>query len=249
MIRGVWWNDDPNQLLNFPNHLTWATRMKIGERIARRRPGSIGGTYRMQHRSHYGDLQFLHAMANNDGETAADTQRRILEWMQFAYQIALNRISPQTRLGQIDLPVTRNAFRNQRGWTVDYLFAPVYRLDPVGDVALGSMLHAVQDSYAAGHAKRAFGSSPACPAGRVVQFHSFVKQDSDAHGVEDLRTALTRDMTERFTPGNNPVEASARLIAFVRRRADWETEVEPYLRNNLFCIDSDAELSGPGRFE
>jgi hypothetical protein len=69
LIRGVWWNDDPEQLLNSINYPRFAVNMKRAERDART-PGEITPQSRMQYRSHYGDLQFLHAMATADGEPA-----------------------------------------------------------------------------------------------------------------------------------------------------------------------------------
>lgn len=256
LIRGVWWNDDPNQLLNRIHYLTWQVRMEDAESIARHgrnlrgQSRRINSTYYMQYRSHFGDLQFLHAQAAQDGELPGVTQQRILNWMQFAYAIAIEEIGPEKTLAEVNLPVTRDFFGNQSGWTVAFLFEPRihFRTGRFGDLALGSMLHVVQDSFAAGHNHREYGGGAGCEHGRVVQFTSYIGQDSDKHGAEDTRAALLRNMQTRFTPLHNPVEASARLITFVRRKADWQTVVEPYLRNNLFCVGSDAVPAGPGDF-
>jgi hypothetical protein len=43
--------------------------------------------------SHYGRLQFMHAMAGPLDPTAEDTHRRILEWARFAYRVASKRQS------------------------------------------------------------------------------------------------------------------------------------------------------------
>lgn len=256
LIRGVWWNDDPNQWLYSWHYPKWLGYMKDAESIAttgrnlRGQRRQINATYLMLYRSHYGDLQYLHAMANADGEDPRTTRDRILDWMEFAYKVATEQISDETTLDRIDLPIVRAFFINQPGWTVGRLFAPKYYLrdEPFGDLALGSMLHVVQDSFARGHAVRTFEASTACPNGRVRQFHSFVRQDSDKHAVEDFRPALLRDFQGRFTAAQNPVEGSAQLIAFARRKADWHGEVEPYLRDNLFCLGDDAIPSGPGEF-
>src|SRR5438876_120090 len=39
-------------------------------------------------RSHFGDLQPIHAMASQDGETAAKTQKEIMMWEEFTWRVA-----------------------------------------------------------------------------------------------------------------------------------------------------------------
>ncbi|WP_147451274.1 hypothetical protein [Corallococcus llansteffanensis] len=45
-------------------------------------------------RSHYGDLQFFHAMANQPNESADVVRARILAWAQFLYGVATSEIAP-----------------------------------------------------------------------------------------------------------------------------------------------------------
>jgi len=254
LIRGVWWNDDPNQLFYVVGYPTWIIWMNDAKRIAledRNLPSEsrrINSTYKMQYRSHYGDLQFLHAQANDAGEAPSVTQGKILGWMEFAYRVAIGEIPPERLLGEIDLSLVRASFERQPGWTVNRLLAPKYRLnrDSIRDVALGSMLHVVQDSFAVGHNRRAYDAVGNCPHGRIVQFTSYLVQDPDRHAEQDTRAALLENMRSRYSRLHNPVEASARLIMLARGRADWTTQVEPYLRNNLFCVGPDAEASGAG---
>jgi hypothetical protein len=262
LVRGVWWNDDPEQLLNSVHYATWAIRQRHARSVASvdrdrsGQPPTIDARYRMQYRSHYGDLQFLHAMANANGDSAADVQRRILQWAQFAYAVAMAEIPPETKLADIDQPIIRSAFATRPGWSVGYLFAPKYVLRdrpesvtgrrPIASIALGSILHLIQDSYSAPHAKRVYAASEECRSGRVVQFHSYIGQDPDLHGPHDTRASLERN--RQFTERQNPIEASARLIWFANRRADWTRVVEPYLRQQVFCVGPDAELSSAGDF-
>lgn len=255
VIRGIWWNDDPNQLFYVVGYPTWYAWMEDAESIARTgrnlrgQQRRINATYKMQYRSHFGDLQFLHAQANADHEAPAITQARILAWMEFAYGVAIERIPPERTLGEIEQPLIRASFENQAGWTVNHLFAPKYilRSEPFRDLPLGSMLHVVQDSFAAGHNRRAYDSAGGCANGRVIQFTSYIHQNSERHGEADTRAALLDGIANRYNRLHNPVEASARLIMFVHAKADWATQVEPYLKN-LFCIGPDAEPSGPGDF-
>lgn len=253
LIRGVWWNDDPNQLLWRFDHLTWVFWMNDAHRVAttgRRwfgRRAELNQTFKMQYRSHYGDLQFLHAMANGDGEPAADVRERVLLWARFAWRVSTGEIPIATRMDAIDDELVRRHFSRQPGWTVNHLFGPKYRwsAETMPQVALGSILHMVQDSFSRAHVERGYAPSARCPAGRIIEFHAYGGQDPGLHGRADTRAALAGDgdQTDRM----NPVEASAVMLAFWRERADWSTVVEPWLRDVAFCLDG-SRSSGPGPF-
>ena len=251
LIRGVWWNDDPNQHLFGVHYATWVLWMRDAKGIATKGRNWLGGRtligpgYKMQYRGHYGDLQFLHAMANADGDAAKDVQARTIEWIEFAYAVATEQVGPDTLLGDLRLPAARN-FTRQSGWSVHYLFAPKFTLGQasIKEVALGSILHVVQDSYSRAHADRSYGPSARCPNGRIVEFHAYGHQDSDRHNVADTRASWQGNSDYR--PDNSPVQASAQILRFARERADWETVVKPYLLERLFCIDDDARASSPG---
>jgi len=253
LIRGVWWNDDPNQLLYAAGYATWYAWMKDGKSIAKRgrnlrgQPMEIGPTYKMLYRSHFGDLQFLHAMATTNGEKAIDTQAQIIAWTEFAYKVAIGEIPADRELQEVNLPFIQTTFANQPGWTVSHLFAPKYVLRgrPVGELALGSILHLVQDSFAGAHAERSQAPSVGCSSGRITQFYSYADQDADLHSAEDTRASLAK---YAYPSVQNPMEASARLILFARNKTDWSRHVEPYLRQHLFCVGADSIESGPGRF-
>lgn len=241
LIRGVWWNDDPNQLLNSVHHATWLIYMKDGARLSKI-PGRINATYKMQYRSHYGDLQFLHAMASQDGEAPMETQRDIMNWMEFAYAVSTKHLDAQRKLGQVKMPVMEEYFTYQSGWSINYLFRPKYFLrgDSLPDNALGTMLHVVQDSFAGGHLKRDPSPSSACQLGSIVQFRAYQTSDSDKHSIADQKPAL-------LATDQHLVDVSARLIRMQREGADWTTVVKPFLEN-VFCIDERSIPSGPGEY-
>lgn len=253
LIRGVWWNDDPNQLLFAARQAKWLAWMRDAHGIAtngenwKGRKAAIGPDYNMTYRSHYGDLQFLHAMASRDGETAAATQQGILLWAEFAFLTATGRLDLETTMNRV-MPVgLQPYFQQQSGWTVNYLFAPKYQLKGVQHkyaMATGSLLHLVQDSYSAAHVQRAFDASERCPLGRIVQFHSYSHQDPDLHAAADLRSAWQE---RQFTAAQDPVNVSATLLAYIDQNADWNT-VRDYLEDTVFCVDSDAVDAGPGEF-
>lgn len=253
LIRGVWWNDDPNQLLFAGTHAHWLAWLKDADHIAKKqrnlkgREAKITPGYYLHYRSHYGDLQFLHAMAAAPKDDPAMTRGHLIDWARFAYGVATGEIDPELTMERLDTPIARSHFKQQPGWTVNYLFAHRYRLTQPNyarDMALGSLLHLVQDSYSEAHTRRSFEPSDRCPAGRVLEFHSYTPQNPDKHGGADSRAAWS---ARPFTAAQNPVNASATLIHFARSGADWGT-VEQYLTGTVFCLDSDAQPASGGPF-
>ena len=243
LIVGLWWNDDPRQFLYGKAVLSAALQWSDAQHSARQVRRSGGRhwhptMHRLIYRSHFGDLQFLHSMAATRGEPAAETQQRVIAWLAFAYGVATGSIPPGTRLGDLPPPL-RDSFAAERSWTVAELFKPRSGMNhlPIGELALGSVLHVAQDSFSSSHTTRDMAPTAACRAGSITKFHFFLDQKTDAHRAADSRAALHRDIATRFTPLQNPVEASARLIVLARRRADWASVVEPYLRSTLFCLE------------
>lgn len=252
LIRGVWWNDDPDQLLFAGRQGVFGVWLKDAKRIARtgrnlrlQRVTPIGPDYHVTYRSHYGDLQFIHAMAAADAQRPETTRSDALAWAEFAYAVATGRLDPETKMSRVPVSRIAELFRSRPGWTVNYLFAPKYRLRESGytrDMAAGSLLHLVQDSYSAAHTKRAFDATPTCPFGRVLQFYSYTHQDPDSHAAQDTRSGW---QSGSFTDAQDPVNASATMLAYMRAGVEWEI-VKPYLENVVFCVDSDATLADPG---
>lgn len=166
-VRGAVWNDDPACLLfdeGSPHNLVysegieWAAHFKTAEFGGMSRSNVIG-------RSHFGDLQFLHAMASSEGESPLTTKGKILMWMEIAYKLAVNAtdVTADVKLGDV---VT-----SSRGPQLGSFFDAESK--PSGDAtlrnlldchhhssaniqhrALGSCFHLLQDSYALGHTRR-----------------------------------------------------------------------------------------------
>lgn len=247
LIVGVWWNDDPRHFLHDNQIVSAALQWSDAQHSARQMRRFNGGyahphMRRLLYRSHFGDLQFLHAMAGRSTETAGETQHRIIRWFAFAYGVATGAVAQDLKLSQLAPPLS-GAFADERGWTVERLFKPRASMSelPLSELALGSMLHVAQDSYSSSHTARDMAPTQACRQGRITEFHSFLHQDTEQHREQDSRAALHHSTAMSFTALQNPVEASARLILLVRRRADWSSVVEPYLRSTLFCLDPSAQ--------
>lgn len=182
-------------------------------------------------RSHLGDLQFIHSMASADGESPQDTRDKILGWAELSWGVVRGDLKLETWLKDVEVPVVHQHF-GTTGWRVQDLFAlgdPSLRAH-VSDVAFGSLLHMVQDSFAAGHVDRldpAGGArcqdGPQRAPGPIMEFHSYTHQNSDSHALADTRQAF---LDRRLTP--DVVDVGRVLVALRADNAPWE-QVKDYL--------------------
>jgi hypothetical protein len=100
----------------------------------------------------------------------------------------------------------------------------------VSDVAFGSLLHMVEDSFAAGHVERMEPANGAqCPStphrapGPIKEFHAYTHQSTSKHADADTRKAF---INNRLTP--DVVDVGRTLVAMRKAEAKW-AEVETYL--------------------
>jgi hypothetical protein len=269
--RGVRWNDDPLKLLDYGSRYpAFVGYLMHAKRIAKARPAKIDATYNSLYRSHFGDLQFLHAMARVEGEPAAETQARMLLWAEFTYQVWLGEIDLQTELSQVSVRGVPELFPGKR-WTVRRLFSmncdtPTsgcrepgadYTDELIRQTALGSLLHMIQDSYSAGHTERLGPTLEPRAEGLVVdfgsikRFHSYAKQDERLHKLSDARPGWAKSALA--FQGRNPVSDSARLLQLAglganKASADW-MKVRDFLVHWAFEIEdprsaADSQVTG-----
>ncbi len=270
ILAGVRWNDDPpfrfkkNQgnfsgcepektirLVTFPR--CWANVYKHGEKKAKKGKKLNADNATLLVRSHFGDLQFLHAMASSDGENATDVQARILTWSEFTWRTALGEFHLSMLVK--DVPVVGIAdFFGSSGWSIQDLFAlgnPLVRKpENLSELAFGSLLHMVEDSFADGHVDRAMpDESVKCLGtannhsmpGKIREFHSYVNQDSARHADGDTRSAFSANWSG---PRPNVVDVGRTLYDYYVRRVSWD-EVKPYIQC-IFTLESDARFSSAG---
>jgi hypothetical protein len=214
---------------------------------------SAGNHASLLARSHFGDLQFLHAMASQDGEAAAETQRRVLMWAEFCWKVATGAYALGTRLQDVDIPGFADFF-GKSGWTVQDLFTVGNdALRPhISEVAFGSVLHAVEDSFARGHVQRenpsaaaACSALPQFPAPpRILEFHSYAHQDEHKHAQADTREAFE---LESRTDSPSVVPVGRPLRDFFQSRASWEA-VRPYFDCVFAVVDPEAKASPGAEF-
>jgi hypothetical protein len=256
VIAGVRWNDDPPFQLN-PNqakHTSCKTSYKDGrpmtirfitqprcwaelflaadkqKRDAKKR-FDLANQSALPLRSHFGDLQFVHSMASSDGEDPVETRSKILGWAEATWGVVRGKHKLGTWLRDINVPVVQQFFGSS-GWRVQDLFTlgdPSLR-PYVSDVAFGSLLHMVEDSFAAGHVERMEPANGAkCPGslhrapGPIKEFHSYTRQSTSKHADADTRKAF---INNRLTP--DVVDVGRTLVALREAEAEW-AEVETYL--------------------
>lgn len=278
VIYGVRWNDLPpfklspeegnctylgksckvSETIRFSTQpLCWYCLFKDAEKKAQTKPivgcSKTAGTQRgnVMTRSHFGDLQFLHAMASEEGVHPGATRAKVLDWLEFAWKVASREIKPDTFLRDIENPTLQEHFGCTQ-WRVSdlYILGRQDKLLPyLHHVAFGSVLHTVQDSFAAAHATR----EPAPPSKtckdttlpqprRIVEFHTYASQDGHLHDDQDSREAMTRVSIAEKWP--DAVEATRTLAQFYDDRARW-AEVQPYMQC-LFEMADERHNSSPG---
>lgn len=216
-------------------------------------PGEVVGN--VMTRSHFGDLQFLHAMASDEGIPASVTQAEVLDWLEFAWKVSARQINGARLLRDVPIATIQQRF-GCTGWTVADLYirgrqdAASGLAPKLHHIAFGSVLHTVQDSFAAGHVEREAGGATeeVCPGSsypqppRVIEFHAYGHQDPALHDAADTRAAMTSEHTVEGWP--DAVAASRNLAQLHEDLAPWD-EVQPYLRC-LFELSSQSRASSAG---
>ncbi|PVH71443.1 hypothetical protein DL98DRAFT_660642 [Cadophora sp. DSE1049] len=270
LIRGIFWNDDPENLL---------FRLKVDDNFSKSRGvyfyfeyknirsyisaflGAIGITpldprlnlrpenFNMIWRSHFGDLQFLHAMASKPGESPVETSDKILLWVEIMYKLSLvgSGLTNNTKIDSV--PVSRNQFRLDTFFredtspsntsTLSTLLAPmeVYSKLDLRRRALGSILHIVQDSYAKGHTRRDVVQKASTDQlqdvrlGKILEFFIYTEDDEKLHGkFDDYKVEKFRTYDEWGTVwgGKDAIEQCTKLLSFWSAQTAWEDGVKQW---------------------
>jgi hypothetical protein len=155
-MRGLIWNDDPSCFL-FEDNEESNTVFADGTEWAR--SFLNGPPSCLTQRSHFGDLQFLHSMASGDNEDANTTKANLLGWLEVMYKLAIG-IDEVNETDRLDsrFPTRFSGSSDPSGDKNlrDLILGSQksYRKIDIRKRALGSCLHAVQDSHAVGHTLR-----------------------------------------------------------------------------------------------
>jgi hypothetical protein len=245
-MRGVFWNDDPCAQL-FSESISNPLRPSLGLawffdfRLA---SSENSGNFSkldcpLLGESHFGRLQFLHAMANSDDIAAEVTQEEVLAWISVTYRIATGRLDARQPLSAD--PVAAKLLGDVAALSAMRLFRDATPSE-TRQRALGSLLHLVQDSFALGHVERQ-------DLGPIVQFLSYRNQNSKKHAHDDAwQQGETDEARILATPGAaEAIDACAKIVAMYVKNASW-SEVESHLRQGPFRLGSPTHPSGPGKF-
>lgn len=263
VVWGVRWNDDPPFRMvrggancRYEQTIRAGTQPKCwyelftdGEKRAA--AGEVFGPgYALLYRSHFGDLQFLHAMASRDGEAPETTRRNILMWAEYTWGLAIGSLSPTQYIRNLGVPGLAALFRGELSSTALFaLGVPEFqRTERIAEVAFGSLLHVVQDSFSRAHVTRDEATGAMCEGidyfqapGAIRQFHSYGRQNHKTHDLADEADALRRHMLEE----SPTVFSVGRALNALRRRGSTWPEAAVYI-NCLFALSPAAQPAGPG---
>jgi hypothetical protein len=243
-MRGVIWNDDPECLFfnsNSGRTDDWSWGDKFGLAFIKYKSAARSGTFYsngspLLARSHFGDLQCLHAMAAGDGVEPSVTQGEILLWCEFFYTISAGRIDKDT-------PLSATLGGKMRRWfagsslTVGELFK-VENIGNVRDRALGALLHLIQDSFSSSHVQRNEQKE-------IERFYCYTHQDPSRHrecdkmpdgGLDDLPGAKAA------------IDACTLVLKYASQLWPWR-KLKEDLINNVFKLSPNPMKSDPGDFD
>ncbi|KAG0306239.1 hypothetical protein BGZ98_002747 [Dissophora globulifera] len=275
-FRGVVWNDDPmNELFcnnkddNFErgSGIAWAKYFAPAKFLSIDYT-ALGAIDRRNliARSHFGNLQFLHAMADKAGEAPQETQKKVLVWIEVMYKVAIGQISVDTKLRDVQIPGNndqdryplRRLFDNDTQPcdtdTIHTLLTSNHEYKNVKHDrrALGSCLHIIQDSYARGHCRRNKLPGFYSPErfGTISTYHTYSGQDSHEHEhfdyckvpMEEINCANIAEFKD-MDGATDAIHACTRLINYWINKTPWEGAVQDWFTNQLFVVGANATHS------
>lgn len=259
IIFGTWWNDDPLMLM-WGQGWDLINGMRSMEKFferATRYPGSLKNLTVDKKQSlgwhtHFGRLQHLHFMTDLPMSSEFREKRlksttdRALQWMQFAFKVAkqsdgfrpADPLDPVT-VDELELPsLALNFGVKESNVKVRTLFARsgvAGRDARTADVALGSMLHILQDSFSPAHTCRVLGTIEGKPAAILRDVYNYDGQDQKNHKELDGFPGWLRHYakTGEHEYANDPIAVGAWVIYAVDRGLSWD-KVEEHLRATIF---------------
>jgi hypothetical protein len=258
--RAVRWPDDPLRQLS-----SAAGVVRYGRSMSSSCPRIVRETAAIDRMSltcasHFGPLQFFHAMASANRESAEQTRARILDWADLTYRIAIGQVPMSTNIcsyfranpSDISPSFTFDdpaicAPGDPREWTFAAFFSQecdsptsTTDCDRVSEeqamaAARGALLHVIQDSYSQSHAARGRPLATGGYRPRVVcrlptSFYNYLGQAG--HGDADSQPEFDQTCGQG-AEADDVITASAMALQFLNRRAD-PGELNCYLQARVF---------------
>jgi hypothetical protein len=256
----VRWPDDPLRQLS-----STAGTLRYGRSMTSSCPRSVRETAAIDRMSltcasHFGPLQFFHAMASANGEAAEQTRARILDWADLTYRLAIGRVPLSTNIcswfrdNPSDISPSFSfddpeicAPGDEREWTLATFFGQACdsatntaNCDRLGEeramaAVRGALLHVIQDSYSQSHAARGRALAGGGYRPRVVcrlpsGFYNYLGQAG--HGDADSQPEFDQTCGAG-AEADDVITASAMALHFLDRRAD-PGEFSCYLQARVF---------------
>ncbi|OHE98689.1 hypothetical protein CORC01_05955 [Colletotrichum orchidophilum] len=266
-MRGLLWSDDPLCLL-FNDSRESNSELALGDKFLA--DFYAGAPSSLTQRSHFGDLQFFHAMAAQSNEDPHDTKANMLSWLEIIYKLAIGvQDVRETDSLAGRFPTRFSSSSDPSGdASLRQLFlgrTPSYRKINISKRAFGHCLHMVQDSYAVGHTLRRLSNSGDLDGkddegfvrfkpgkfarlGPIITFHTYSGQSKrHAHYDESKQPRNPRDLDSfnHIIGARDAIEKSIKLINFYAQKTKWEDGVRGFLANEVFVLDPNATLSNP----
>lgn len=258
--RAVRWADDPLRQLGSATGV-----LRYGRSMTSSCPRIVRETIAIDRMSltcasHFGPLQFFHAMTSASRETAEQTRARILDWSDLLYRLALGQVPMSTNICSYFRANPSNISPSftfddpaictpgsPGEWTFAVFFGQecdsatnTTNCDRVSEeqamaAVRGALLHVIQDSYSQSHAARGRPLSSGGYRPRVVcrlpnSFYNYLGQAG--HGDADSLP----EFDQTCGPGaeaDDVITASAMALHFLGRRAD-PGEFNCYLQARVF---------------
>lgn len=276
LIYGTWWNDDPLMLLwgQGSDIRSGAMRFRnfFSEKTQDKYPGgrlkcNVDRSESFGWNTHYGNLQYLHFMSNSSGDvnlstSLTETKKQAENWIKFAYSVAssesgymYNDKLKTSDLKTLGLPSLKEnlCLNDSNNITVRTLFSrhdfpDERRKNMVPDIALGSILHVMQDSFSPAHTCRI----------KVLRNHEYYavlariynyneqKNEKDKHTFLDRYPSWLLDYTRTGTHeyANDPIILGAWVIKAIDDGLEWD-KVKAHLDETIFSMElTDEEKKG-----
>ncbi|WCP69645.1 hypothetical protein LYZ37_16635 [Vibrio tubiashii] len=202
LVLGVRWNDDPLHM--FRLHSVTASAL-FAHSCKRKTAEKINVQWDLFYRSHCGDMQFLHAMASKKQESAQETYQKLEAWLEFTYKTSTGSLPTDLRFRSVHFRMSPQAAATFKAvmihpnggrslWRAEGMFSfdctrswfggeieceyIKFSKENIRNIALGSLLHVIQDSYSESHTQRD-------TSGKIVRFGAYTMQDKGEHAKKD----------------------------------------------------------------
>lgn len=236
LLSGVEWNDDPRQLIRKLGYDHGVSNIKkFSNLISKESPEND-----ITIRSHYGDMQFLHAMRPKgmEGSSPEDVKAIVYEWIRNTYAVAKGDIAYDKKISETYF---YKYFKEEDGYyQISDIFDPrkffvVQKYDvAIQRLASGSILHIIQDSYSSSHAIRNPDNS--------WNLEGFFHYPNDNHCLSDTGSTGNKENIEQA------IKTSTEYMLLKDQSVDWCSEMSPFIKK-VFGMEAYEDASCSYVFE